>query len=97
MTASSGGLNELEIPFGSESFVFIDDNYPNFSAIDTHGDTTADERGGTKIVELYNNRIEQSEEIDFFHGTSGVNNPGFAGTGLRGGKQLFFDNVIANF
>ena len=133
ISVSSGGRNELEIPFGSESFVFIEDNYfaknrhavtsnfdaayvlrhnhiednyPNFAAVDTHGQTDPAPnpdpegiggRGGTKVIEVYNNTIMQNEEIDFLHNSGGVNNPGFAGIGLRGGAAVIFDNEITNY
>ena len=133
ISVSSGGRNELEIPFGSESFIFIEDNYfaknrhavtsnfdaayvlrynhiednyPNFAAVDTHGQTDPAPnpdpqgiggRGGTKVIEVYNNTIMQNDEIEFIHQTAGIDNPGFAGIGLRGGAAVIFDNEIINY
>ena len=128
ISVSSGGRNELEIPFGSESFVFIEDNYfarnrhavtsnfdatyvfrnnliednyPNFTPVDTHGKTTPeiDLRGGTKRAEIYNNVIRDTGDANYLHQAGGVqtNNPSLGGIGLRGGEVLVYNNTISNF
>jgi len=126
VSVSSGGRNELPIDYGSNNFVFIEDNYfaknrhaitsgldaayvaryntiednyPRYSAIDTHGKTFSDDRGGTKIVEIYNNIIRQNDNADYLHQTTGVinNEPGFTGVGLRGGTGVVYNNTITNY
>lgn len=126
VSVSSGGNNQLDIPFGGESYVFIEDNYfannrhavasnldaayvfrhneivnnyPNYTAIDTHGKTFSDTRGGTKRVEIYGNVIQQTVGFEYRHNTSGVinNSPAFAGIGLRGGSAVIYDNQILNY
>ena len=123
ISVASGGRDSSEVQFGSENFVFIEDNffsknrhsvasnlgatyvlrhniivdnYPNYSAVDTHGQTH-DELAGTKGIEVYQNKIFQNEEIAFQHDIPGNDNPGFTGIGLRGGQALIYDNEISNF
>ena len=96
VTVSSGGRNNLDISYGSQNFVFIEDNYfaknrhavtsnfdaayvlrhnliednyPNFTPVDTHGRTSVDpdDRGGTKIVEIYNNVIQNNDDATYMH------------------------------
>lgn len=128
ITVSSGGLNPLFIPYGSQDFLFIEDNYfamnrhavtsnfdatyvlrnniiednyPNFTPIDTHGKTSTgtDLRGGTKRVEIYNNIIRVTGNGNYRHQAGGVatNNSSFGGVGLRGGEALVYNNTISNF
>lgn len=126
ISVTAGGRNELNIAFGSQNFVFIEDNYfsknrhavtsnldatyvlrhnliednyPNFAVIDTHGKTFSDDRGGTKMIEVYSNTIRQNDQISYIHTTSGTsnNNPAFAGIGLRGGAALIYDNTVTAY